>query len=193
MTLEVKRGKNKNVMDYFASDIYEFWRQRGGAGVKSQDFKKICFDINVGILNEIIFNNYAFKMPRKLGELAIVLIKNDFKRTDTGRLKLKVDWKRTQDHWIKEYGVTTLEECKRIPNKKLFYHLNEHSGGRYIQWWWRKGAVKNIVAYSIDVSRAAKRCAAKFVKSQDDQPYYSMTRREFKDIKVKDNKDNYEV
>lgn len=176
MTLLVRRGKDKYPTDFNHRDVYQKWVDDGGENVEYRVHRNVCMEVNELLLNEVIFKNYTIHMPFRLGELNIFAVKPD------GKKQKMVDWKRTHEYWMKEYGVSSLDECKNIENKKYFYYLNEHTDGKYLDWWWNRSAVKNIRAYTFKPVRTAMRMASAYVQKIGEMPYYELSRSEKRDM-----------
>ena len=167
MGLTVRRGKNKQIMDFAWSDIYESYKENGGT-IGRIEHSAICSEMNDLLLREVVFNNYIVKLPWRLGEIMLVALS---RRTD----KRMVDWDRTHKYWKEKYNINSLEDAKRIENKKIFYHYNEHTNGKYLFWYWKRGAVRNIRKYSFQVARPIARSASAYIKKINDVPYYMLS------------------
>ena len=85
------------------------------------------------------------RLPSGLGVLKIVKRKRDLNN-------LKPNWKATKDLWSKD------DIAKE--NKKIVYHLNEHSNGFFYRFFWNRGKIKNIRMYCFKPVKAAKRSLA---------------------------------
>ena len=70
--------------------------------------------------------------------------------------KLKIDWAAS-----KKLG-------KRI------YHLNDHTGGYKYRFYWTKGIIKNITAYSFIPTRTNTRTLAGILKDKNRELDYFM-------------------
>lgn len=104
------------------------------------------------VAKDYILDGKEFKIPHRMGYLRVIKVKGDLK-------KLKVDWKATNELWKRD------EECRE--NKKLVYHLNEHSGGDYYRVFWKRGKVKNISAVTFLPIRSLKSAIAAKVKKEN--------------------------
>lgn len=103
-------------------------------------YKKVCVTFFKEVLNHLI-DGYEIRLPL-LGVMKVIKKKRDFN-------KLQPDWKRTKELWSED------PEAKK--NKKLVYHLNEHTKGYYYRFYWKKGKVKNISVYSFLPVRSAQK------------------------------------
>lgn len=71
--------------------------------------------------------------------------------------KLKPDWKETKKLW--ERNPQAKED------KKLIYHLNQHTKGYYYKILWVRGYIKNITSYSFKPVRQFQRDLSHTVKT----------------------------
>lgn len=110
-------------------------------------YKKVCITFFKECVNYLL-EGCEVKLPF-MGLLKVVKRKRDFN-------KLHPDWKRTNELWEKDPIAKE--------KKQLVYHLNEHSGGHYFRFYWKKGMVKNISAYSFLPVRGVKSALATAVK-----------------------------
>jgi hypothetical protein len=100
-------------------------------------------------VKEFLLEGGDYVLPYRLGIVKVIKVKQDLK-------KIKPDWEKTKQLWEED------EECKK--NKKLVYHLNEHSYGHYYRVYWRKGIVKNSTALTFTPVRDFKRKLAKAIR-----------------------------
>ena len=103
-------------------------------------------------------------MPYKIGRLRIRKYKPKIKINEDGTLdksKLFVDYANTNKLW------STNKEAKK--NKKLVFHLNDHSNGYQHRWFWekRESNIPNHSAYCFLPSRLNKRTLAKALKDEN--------------------------
>ena len=104
------------------------------------------------LIEEILLNSEEVRLPYRLGTVRIK--KSKMKYDDKN--KLKIDWAKS-----KKLG-------KRI------YHLNDHTGGYNYRFYWTKGIVKNITAYSFIPTRTNTRRLASILKDKERQLDYFM-------------------
>lgn len=92
------------------------------------------------VVNRMIYDQYVYIMPHRLGEVFVVkkklnIVYDENDNIDYEKSKLKVDFPLTRKY-----------------NKKMYYY-NNHTRGYYMRFHWRKrgGAarVKNIGVYSL--------------------------------------------
>jgi hypothetical protein len=139
-------------------DAFKFYKNKAGRNkVDVVLYSKVCQEFNKRISDKIIRKSFEFKLPYRLGFLRIKAIKQKVVikdgKIDTARMP--IDWPSTRKYWEELYPDKTWEEIKKIPNKKLIIHTNEHTDGYLLKWYWdrRQSNVKNQTAY---VFRAVK-------------------------------------
>lgn len=106
-----------------------------------------------------VLDGYRVALPQNLGSLMIVGKKQNVRFDEDGKPKgLAPDWVKTKKLWDQN------EEAKK--EKKLVYHLNEHSDGIRYRYHWRKRGVffKNGGLYSLRMTRENKRTLSKQIK-----------------------------
>jgi hypothetical protein len=142
-----KKGPHKYTGLKGIKDSYKQYKAdypRSHVDIKT--YKKVCltfFRVSV----ECLLDGMEVKIPF-MGSFKVAKRKRDFN-------KLQPNWVETKKLWDED------PEAKK--NKKLVYHLNEHSKGFYYRFHWRKGMVKNISAYSFLPVRSAKSLLAKAI------------------------------
>ena len=79
---------------------------------------------------------------------------------------LSPDWKASKELWEKQYPGLTTDEISAIKNKKILYHLNEHSGGYGARFFWDKTTSNaiNQSAYVFKATRTLKEELAAHIK-----------------------------
>ena len=149
-----KRGEGNYKKDYGSNDVYKYYKKTiiPELQVDKQTFRKICDEFNKLISEEILINSEEIRFPYRLGTLRIK--KSKMKYDDKN--KLKIDW------------AASRKLGKRI------YHLNDHTGGYKYRFYWTKGIVKNITAYSFIPTRTNTRTLASILKDKDRQLDYFM-------------------
>jgi hypothetical protein len=149
-----KRGKGVYKRDYGRSDIYKFYKKNTvkELQVDYKTFGSICDDFNKLIIDDILINSEEVKLPIRVGFIRIKKTKMNF----TDKNTLRVDWK----------------ESKKL--KKRIYHLNSHTGGYKYRFYWKKGAIKNITAYSFIPTRTNSRRLASILKDNNRELDYFM-------------------
>lgn len=146
----MSRGKNiiQNVLtlkqsyEYYIKDIPEDSKFHQPYKI----YRAICEDANKELSRSITEDGYFFKMPYRLGVLRI-----QKRKVDLSNLK-------------PDFGLYNKSE-NHLKNK----HLNEHSGGWYVRFYWNKRIatlVKNKAAYTFIPTRYNKRHLSGLIKSQ---------------------------
>ncbi len=143
---------------------------------KRLSLKDYC-DINnrfCAFMMDKVLQGDKVELPCNLGHVDVFGRMYDLKLDDTGKpIATCVDWKATKELWKKypEYG--------KGDNKKMVYHVNEHTDGYRYKFLWDKQAtenVKNKALYSLQPSRANKRTLAAHIKAAA-YPYRLIKRR----------------
>lgn len=164
-----KRGKGKITTDFGLREIYEFYDETYPNTVGKNLFRKICKEFNENVLKEVIYEGHDFSMGSRLGSIRIRKFNNKVKLGEDGEIanKFKVNWNKTLKKWGELYPDKTAEEIKEIKDKPLIFHLNEHTDGWVMKWFWDKITcnVPNQSAYRFEPQRSIKREAAKAWKT----------------------------
>jgi hypothetical protein len=138
---------------YGANDYFEYYRHQGGT-LSHKQFGEILLNMNRRIAERIL-EGYSFKMPCRMGVLAVTKKKEylDFKegKAVTNR---PIDFKSTLEMWEK-YPETKAE-------KKLVRYLNKHTNGYIYKIAYNRfyATFKNKSVYSVQVNRLIKRTLA---------------------------------
>lgn len=133
-------------------DLYKFYKNKlGEEAIKEDLFKKIYYDLNKSISNLIIKESLEYKLPYRLGYLRIKKTKLKLKLRE-GHIDLNknlIDWDSTWKYWLDKYPGLTRKDIKKIPNKKCIFHMNEHTDGDIMSWFWDKyySNAKNNTVY----------------------------------------------
>jgi hypothetical protein len=149
-----KRGLGNYKKDHGSDQVYKYYKQKTipELQVDKQIFREICDEFNKLMIEKILLNSEEIRLPYRLGALRVK--KSKMKYDDKN--KLKIDWAAS-----KKLG-------KRI------YHLNDHTGGYKYRFYWTKGIVKNITAYSFIPTRTNTRTLASILKDKNRQLDYFM-------------------
>lgn len=175
----MRRGLSKIKKDYSRQDFYkDYKKQPYAVGMMPSRYGEITKDVGMAIMSEIIYNNYKYTIPDLFGTLMVVKYKKKLHNEDgsLNKKKLSIDFNRTLEYWKQIYPDKTEAEIKAIPNKKKFYHINEHTDG-YKVWitWNRKiHGIKHFNCYKIRVSRRYQRELARYVKNIKCAPFFEM-------------------
>ena len=163
MFKNTKRGLGVYKKDNGTREIYKYYKEEVQKICKDEEelnkilvnkslYQTICDEFNKLLIDEILINSEEVRLPYRLGTLRIK--KSKMKYDDKN--KLKIDWAAS-----KKLG-------KRI------YHLNDHTGGYKYRFYWTKGIVKNITAYSFIPTRTNTRRLASILKDKERQLDYFM-------------------
>ena len=149
-----KRGEGNYKKDFGSNDVYTHYKDKviSELQVDKQKFRKICDEFNKLLIDEILVNSEEMRLPYRLGTIRIK--KSKMKYDDKN--KLKIDW------------AASRKLGKRI------YHLNDHTGGYKYRFYWTKGIVKNITAYSFIPTRTNTRTLAGILKDKNRELDYFM-------------------
>ena len=149
-----KRGEGNYKKDFGSNEVYKYYKDNviPELQVDKQMFRKICDEFNKLVIDEILVNSEEVRLPYRLGTIRVK--KSKMKYDDKN--KLKIDW------------AASRKLGKRI------YHLNDHTGGYKYRFYWTKGIVKNITAYSFIPTRTNTRTLASILKDKDRQLDYFM-------------------
>ena len=149
-----KRGEGNYKKDFGSDEVYKYYKNNviEELQVDKQLFRKIFDEFNKLIIDAILINSEEIKFPYRLGTLRVK--KSKMKYDDKN--KLKIDWAASRK------------------SKKKIYHLNDHTGGYKYRFYWSKGIVKNISAYSFIPTRTNTRTLASILKDKNRQLDYFM-------------------
>ena len=149
-----KRGEGNYKKDYGSNDVYKKYKEDviPELQVDKKLFRKICDEFNRMLVDEILLNSEEIRLPYRLGTVRIK--KSKMKYDDKN--KLKIDW------------AASRKLGKRI------YHLNDHTGGYKYRFYWTKGIIKNITAYSFIPTRTNTRTLAGILKDKNRELDYFM-------------------
>jgi len=156
---------------YNTNQTYRYYKKKyKQTNVSRKLFGDITREFYELIVPEIVKNNYIFRMPANMGKLFIKSKPYEIKFDEDGNVdkrKLAPNWKKTKELWKKQYPDLTMQEIYNIPNKKLVYHLNDHSDRRIFKWFWDKtnSIVKNQQLYYVDVTRKWDRYLSNYAQN----------------------------
>lgn len=163
------RGKGKVEVHYGRVDMYKHYinsveGKPDRFQVSYSDFSKMLNMFNKGISSLILEDAFEYILPKRLGILRIKKYKPKIQLDDEGNLKtqhLAVNYKATNDLWARD------ENAKN--NKKLIYHLNNHSDGYRYTWYYStyRSNLKNKSLYRFIPTRTNKRELSRLVKDPD--------------------------
>jgi len=137
-------------------------------------FDKISGELFHAFAMSMIKEATTIKLTR-LGDFRIRGFKPKYLNA-AGELKAKIlrpDWKKTKEYWAVKYGGLSAVELKKIKNKPIIYHMNEHSNGYSYETIWNKQtvAVKGKSCYYFKAARKYDRERARLIK-EEGMTYY---------------------
>lgn len=133
---------------YTLVDAYRFYKANGGTLSKSE-YKNICQDFNIGIMNFIIYEAGVFNMGSHLSTIHIMRHRRNYSNP-------QIDWKASN-----EYKEELLAKGEKLYDKEtgegtkwLIYHDEEW----YFRFHWKKkyAKFKNKSAYRFIATRGVK-------------------------------------
>ena len=146
------RGKNKIQDPYTFPDMYkEYIKDKEGPyAVSYTDFVDICSEFYKGI-SEYILDGGLYRMPYKLGTLAVVK-----------KVNIKFSTKASPINWVE-----TVKLGRRV------FETNDHSNHYRFGFKWAKtNFVSNITKYQLIFTRANKRKLASIIKEGDYNDFF---------------------
>lgn len=167
----MKRGAGKISSDIKRSDMYKAYKRQvkddGDSHIfnlSSKEYSKVVNLFNKKVSSKILEDAFEFILPYRLGILRIKKYKSKLKLDPvTGELmkhRLRPNWKATKDLWDAN------PEAKE--NKKIVYHLNEHTEGYNFKWHFSnyRSNCPNKSSYSFIPTRDNKRRLAAILKDE---------------------------
>jgi len=157
--LTYPRGKGKIIVDYKFGDIYKFYKELyKDKALPKKKVWEIYKRLFPAIAKLIVFENFDYRMPVRLGYLRVKKKKIDIKLDKNGNVdtrRFSVDWKKTKKYWKELYPDKTAAEISKIDNKPVVRELNEDTDGYRMVWFWDKTTcnLKNQTAYYLDMTR----------------------------------------
>lgn len=164
-----KRTRGKFNSPLRKRDFYSFYRKNNKKPIDQKVYNDFFTDFFKTIVEKMITENLEFKVE-SFGRFRIRSKKLPFYDIN----KLKPDWKKTKEHWLKEYPDLSLEEIKKIKNKLIIYHENEHTNGEtYAYLWEIRESVQSLLRYYRFIpTRTNNRLLAKILKDPKTKTFY---------------------
>jgi hypothetical protein len=170
-----KRGEGKHKGDIKKYNFFSYYRKNAKLErLERKEYDAFLKALLTAYSEAIIKENMHLKMG-KLGYLRIQSRKTHFFRKDGSLAKsLKVNWKKTWEHWEKKYEGKTRDEITEIKNKKVFYHENEHTNGEFYRYLWDNvtSIIKHKTFYTFKPSRTYTQLLSKTVSDPDRKVFY---------------------
>jgi hypothetical protein len=173
-------------MEYNQHDYFEYYKAHAKKKHKGKRIWKRHYSVIISkyydaISKVIIYDMYSLYLSHRTGTLEIVKYKADSTYYDKDgnirKNRLPVDWIETKRIWKEDYGDISNEDLKKIKNKPLALHFNEHSDGWQYKWDWdrRSSTIRNQIYYYFQAVRANKRRLAKARKNLPHLDYKEKT------------------
>jgi hypothetical protein len=165
-------GRKSNITKY---DFFSYYR-------KNAEFSKLERKQYSGFLKELLttYSEAIVKeaLELKLGSLGYIRIQAKkltfLNAKGKPQKSLKVNWKDTWTYWENKYQEMTRDEIVKIENKKVIYHLNDHTNQEFYRHLWDKttAIVKYKRFYNFKASRQYSRMIATIVKDPQRKIFY---------------------
>ena len=148
-----KRGNGLYKVGYRSVDVFKYYKKNGGIVKNQRLFTRVNRAFWETMIDEMLDNNFEFTFKHRMGTLRIIKRKKQLKLKE-GKLdtsNIKPDWKATKLLWM--------ENPKAREQKKLIFHMNEHTEGYWFMFKWDKATAcfRNKLAYSFVATRANKK------------------------------------
>jgi hypothetical protein len=160
------KTRNKKSSDVTKRDFWSHYNKSVEKPVDRKVFDKVFSEIFKGMSESITRDATSMSLTR-LGSVRIRAIKPKLldENGNFRKGKLKVDWAKTWKYWRQKYEGKTDEEIKKITDKQMFYHMNEHSNGYTYEAYWDKVTclVKGKSYYKFKFNRTYNRLRADLI------------------------------
>lgn len=147
--------RNHRIHSHFGANEYYIYYKRNGGNLTRRQFGNILRSINLKIADKIL-EGYSFKMPSRMGILAVTR-KKEFVGFKDGKAitNRPIDYRATNELWNNN------PEAKA--QGKLVRFLNKHTNGWIYKVAYNKyyANYKNKSVYSLQINREIKRQLAK--------------------------------
>lgn len=149
--------KKRIISDTKSLDFYKDYKSKNKTSLSYIEYISVVKDYFFEIINEIIYNNYTYVIPNRLGTIGIY--KRKIKKDNSSIKKYPIDFGATNKLWK--------ENPEAKAKKILVRHLNKHTGEyvMFIHYSTKYSNFKNKTVYSFQPARQEfKRKAAKAFK-----------------------------
>ena len=165
-----RKGKKNKVKPGFGiRDYYNFYKKRYESkrhSIEYKRYKNIMSDFNQLIIEEIVFKNYEFKLPYRLGILELRKLKPEVK-IKNGKIinRNPIDIRSTMNLWEQDNSAKE--------NKILIRYTNKHTNGYifFIKYYKSSAHYKNKSAYTFEIFRKVNNLITKAVKEYNIDTY----------------------
>jgi len=114
-------------------DFYKYYKENAQNPVDLKTYRRVIKNFFKEVQSRIIWNNYEFVLPFRLGIISIKRKKQKLKVKDGKIRGLPIDWDKTIKFYMEKNPGKTYNEVKHslkeIDNLKIFYHENNHTDG----------------------------------------------------------------
>lgn len=114
-------------------DFYKYYKENAKNPVDLKTYRKVIKNFFTEIRNRMIWDNYEFIVPFRLGIISIKRKKAKLKVKDGRIVGLPIDWDKTIKYYMKQFPDKSYTEVKHslkdIKNLKFFYHENKNTDG----------------------------------------------------------------
>lgn len=174
------RGKGTYKAAYGGNTAYRKWLKK----YKDKKYKLpqkvhgyVLKDFGLALMNLMLFNNFEFKVPHRLGTMRVLKKKASPKLDSNGifdKKSLPIDYGASQKMWKEIYPNLTRKEINALPNKKYVYYTNEHTNGYIMKLYWIKTycQIKNKSIYSFKLSRDLQIYMGQIIKNNPQLDFY---------------------
>lgn len=176
--LSFRRGAGLSNAEYVGKNCYKWYKKHhdGDDIIGSRKFNEILKEAYSEIVKLMVFENFQFKMPQKLGYLRLKKkpLVMPIKDGNVVTKYISIDWKKTKEYWEKIYPDKTPKEITEIKNKPLIRELNEHTDGYRLRWFWDKhnAVILNKEYYQFRMSRTNKQFLASSLRTVKNLNFY---------------------
>lgn len=137
--LGIKGKKNTQIKD---NEYQHYYRENYKNCVNWTQYRGIWRDLTEILVEEMLINNYEWKLPLFLGSLAVKKYKNKMYFTPDGHINtkyLKIDFKETDALWARDPDAK---------EKKIkIYHDNLHTDGYKVVIHWNKPRIFRLFKF----------------------------------------------
>jgi len=132
--------ERKFKVDLTIRDVWKKYKSERNTKVDEKTFKGVLCDLNKIIADKMIRESFEYRLPFKMGFLRVKKSKLRIRIKDgrVDRNKNIIDWKSTLDYWETKYGTRDRKVLRTIPDKLVIFHINEHTNGEVMRWYWDK-------------------------------------------------------
>jgi hypothetical protein len=141
------RRVHKNVL--FNNEFYQHYKENVENPLPQSIYAKV-FKEMWKVFSDMLLDNY----PVKINDVGVFYIIEYFPTSSRIRVDFNGCWKL----WESQHPELSRQEIKKIPNKTVVYHTNEHSNGAryYLKWKRKTGGVTAKKLMKLQISKKMK-------------------------------------